>query len=279
MNDQHSAVAIGIDNPWTSSVWLAVWGIVASAVVSAFFWWLSEKSKDLAFAVSPTRADIVRSGLASDLTVLYKGSEISGNLSVIQLGVWNKGRDPIRQPDDILRAITIKPAPGMKVLEAKVVSATREELKFSIAPAEANGDMVLNWRILQKGDGALVQLLVVNAPDEPITVSGTIVGQGALEARPFGGRAGQSSSAALVTPSVIAVSDGISVRRIAAWLLIGLMTCFWVALGIYVYRNERARDPKHWKSAAVRLAVLVCLCAGFLTMVYHLGQRVSPFGF
>lgn len=279
MNDQHSEAVVGIDNPWTSNVWLAVWGIVASAVVSAFFWWLSEKSKDLAFAVSPTRPDIVRSGLASDLTVLYKGSAISGNLSVIQLGVWNRGRDPIRQPDDILRAITIKPAAGMKVLEAKVVSATREELKFSIAPAEANGDMVLHWRILEKGDGAVVQLLVVNAPDEPVTVSGTIVGQGALDARPFGGRAGQSSSAALVTPSAIPANDGISVRQIVAWLFIGLMTCFWVALGIYVYRNERARDAKHWKSAALRLTVVVCLCAGFLVMIYHLGRRVSPFGF
>ena len=254
-------------------------GIVASVVVSAFFWWLSEKTKDLAFAVSPTRPDIVRAGLASDLTVLYKGSEISGSLSVIQIGIWNKGRDPIRQPDDILRAITIKPATGMKVLEAKIVSATREEIKFSIAPAEANGDMVLNWRILEKGDGALVQLLVVNAPDDAFTLSGTIVGQGAVDSTPFGGGARQSSSAAQVTPSALLVSNGVSFRQIVAWLFIGLMTCFWFALGIRIYRNERARDPKRWKSAAGRLAVLVCMCASFLVGAYHLQQRISPFGF
>ena len=197
---------------------------------------------------------------------------------MIQLGVWNKGRDSIRQPDDILRAITIKPAPGMKVLEAKVVLATREELKFSIAPAEANGDMVLNWRILEKGDGALVQLLVVNAPDEPITVSGTIVGQGALDSRPFGGRGSHTSSATPVSPSAL-VRNGISFWQIVAWLFIVLMTCFWFALGVRIYRIERARDPKRCKSAAVRLAGLVGLCAFFLVGVYHLQQRISPFGF
>lgn len=165
---------------WGAGEWLGLAGIIVGIAVSLFFWWLSEKTKDLTFAVSPTRPQIVRSGLASDVKSFYKGVEITGNLSVIQLAVWNQGRDPIRGPEDILRQVTITPATGMKILEAKIVKTTRDEIGFLLSPQNADGAFGLNWRILERGDGALIQLFVVDAPDSPLTVAGTVVGQGAL---------------------------------------------------------------------------------------------------
>jgi hypothetical protein len=168
----------------SSGEW-AIIGIVASVFVSGFFYWLSEKTKDLSFVVSPTRAEIVRGGIASDLKASYRGIEITGTLSAIQIGVWNNGRDAIRNPEDILRKVVLRSVGVMKIIEAKVISETRPEIGFSVSHSSGSDEVAMGWKILEKGDGALIQLLVLNAFDQPLEAAGTIVGQGAIGANTF----------------------------------------------------------------------------------------------
>jgi hypothetical protein len=168
---------------WGAGEWLGFAGIIIGVIVSAFFYWVSEKSRDLTFVLSPSRPEIVRAGVVSDIKAYYKGTEITGNLSIITIAVWNQGREPIRYAEDVLRPITVRPGADMKILEVKIVKSTREEIGFQVVPTTPDGGFNISWRILERGDGALLQLLAVNAPAAPIlpvAIAGSVVGQGAI---------------------------------------------------------------------------------------------------
>ena len=262
----------------SAGAWTLI-SLVGSIPIAAVFLWLGEKTKELSFAVSPTRPEIVRAGIASSVTAFHNDMLITGNLSAIQFAVWNQGRDPIRQPEDILRTVTVKPAAGMKILDAKVVNATRDEIEFSIAPPAANGDIVLKWRILENGDGALVQLLVVDAPDEPITVSGTIVGQGSLGPNSVRNTVRTSTPYAAPPMDAAGGKTGTSGRRIFLYLFIVVTSLLALGFGIWVYRRKTSYDPNLKKSAAVELVLLVCVTVAFILYMLRLDGFISPFGF
>ena len=149
---------------------------------SLFTWWESERTRNLSFRLSTDRAEILKSGVSSDITAFYKGAAINGDLIAYRFFVWNAGREPIRWADDVLKEIIVRPADGMKLLEAKVIRATREEIGFSVANRTADSnDLVLKWKILERGDGALIQVLATNATSPPFHITGTVVGQGGLD--------------------------------------------------------------------------------------------------
>ena len=262
----------------SAGAWTLI-SLVGSIPIAAVFLWLGEKSKELSFAVSPTRPEIVRAGIASSVTAFHNNILIAGNLSAIQFAVWNQGRDPIRQPDDVLRAVTVKPAAGMKILEAKVVATTRDEIEFVIAPPATNGDIVLKWRILEKGDGALVQLLVVNAPDEPISAVGTIVGQGSLDRSSIRNSVRTSAADARPSSETASANAAMTTGRIFSFILFAVFALFWLSIFIWVYRLKRVQDATRWKSAALELVVGICVLCGAIVFAWRIDKGISPFGF
>jgi len=65
----------------------------------------------LSYAVNPTKTSIVKSGQSSDLHVLYKGQEVSADVTELQIAVWNKGRESIRA-ENFLTPITLTTSPS-----------------------------------------------------------------------------------------------------------------------------------------------------------------------
>ena len=104
---------------WGSGDWIGVIGIVIGITVSLFTWWAAEKTRNLSFRLTADRAEIMKSGVSSDITAFYKGTEIKGDLIAYSFVVWNAGREPIRWAEDVLKEVTVHPANGMKLLEAK----------------------------------------------------------------------------------------------------------------------------------------------------------------
>lgn len=167
---------------WGHGEWIGVLGIVIGIVVSLFTWWASEKTRNLSFRLVADRAEILKSGVSSDITAFYKGAEIKGDLIAYRFVVWNAGREPIRWPEDVLKDVTIQPVEGMKLLEAKIIRASREEIGFSVADGTVDRNhLILKWKILERGDGALIQLLATDARSPPFSVTGAVVGQESLE--------------------------------------------------------------------------------------------------
>ena len=167
---------------WGPGEWIGVIGIVIGILVSSFTWWASEKTRDLSFRLTTDRAEILKSGVSSDITAFYKGVEIRGDLIAYRFVVWNAGREPIRWTEDVLKEVAIQPTGGMKLLEAKVVRASREEIGLTVAERTVETNkVVLKWKILERGDGAVIQVLATNVTSPPFLVTGTVVGQRALD--------------------------------------------------------------------------------------------------
>ncbi len=127
------------------------------------------------------RATIVDSAVAtpSQLEVLYRGHPV-GNTNVVEvvLYFWNGGKLPIRT-EDVLEPVTIQLASG-EILESRVLHMSRSVTKFEIHPVSESSKNVLtmSFGILERNDGAAIQLIYAGKSDTAITVNGTIVGAG-----------------------------------------------------------------------------------------------------
>ena len=115
---------------------------------------------------------MVRAGEASDLSISHNGKKISGNVSAAQMAIWNAGKRPIRE-NDILSPIVISTGGGQPVLEARIRKTTRPIINFTLDTTRADeGKLQINWRILEKDDGAVIQLIYVGTKRSPYKLAG-----------------------------------------------------------------------------------------------------------
>ena len=161
--------------------WIGVIGLLL-AVGS---WWHSAKSRDLSVASSPVVAEIVKADVVSDIAVTYKGVGITKSLRAYQLALWNHGREPIKH-EDILKPIQIKWQPDTQVLDVKLVQRTRDETSAEISKLSLVDRIVeVDFKILEKSDGVLLQFLVAGDTKLLPSIEGSIVDQGKLGAASF----------------------------------------------------------------------------------------------
>jgi hypothetical protein len=115
---------------------------------------------------------VVRAGEASDLSISHNGKKISGNVAAAQMAIWNAGKRPIRE-NDILSPIVISTGGGQPVLEARIRKTTRPIINFTLDTTRADeGKLQINWRILEKDDGAVIQLIYVGTKRSPYKLAG-----------------------------------------------------------------------------------------------------------
>lgn len=170
-----SAIASFFGNPL-----VGILGSVANIIaipLAIFFYLEAREIPILVYSVNPVRTSVVKAGEASDLSISHNGKKISGNVTAAQMAIWNSGKRPIRE-NDTLSPIVISTGGGQPVLEAKIRKTTRPIVNFTLDTTRADdGKLQVNWRILEKDDGAVIQLIYVGEQDVPLEVSGSIVGQ------------------------------------------------------------------------------------------------------
>jgi hypothetical protein len=133
------------------------------------------------YYVSPQRAVIVDAtapGL-SELQILHRGQPVGNSVVAVTLYFWNDGRLPIRRAD-VLEPVAVQIAAGAEILEARIQKVSRPVVKFSTGevPSDARNFLPIDFEILEKGDGAALQMIYAGTPDARIDVTGTIVGAG-----------------------------------------------------------------------------------------------------
>jgi len=112
------------------------------------------------------------------LRVFFGDKPIATDVTAAQVVVWNNGRQPIKPPD-VLRELKITTEPRVPILEATVRQQTREVIDFALDTSRlAGGEVGLHFRILERSDGAIVQLIYAGRPDHSINVDGVIEAQG-----------------------------------------------------------------------------------------------------
>jgi hypothetical protein len=76
---------------------IGCFGSLASIIGLPFavFPWLASPQRDLRYIVNPVRTPIVQTAKPSEVSVLYKGRPVSGNVTAVQVAIWNAGREPV----------------------------------------------------------------------------------------------------------------------------------------------------------------------------------------
>jgi len=155
---------------------------VFSLAVSVYFGVVTLRSRELSYWVNPTKTSVVKSGQSSDLHVLYKGQNVSTDVTALQVAVWNNGRESIRA-ENILTPITLITSPRVPILEAQVKQVNRIVSQIGVDTGRiANGSVNLTWRILEHNDGALLQLIVAGPSSVTVQAEGVIEGQEKIKA-------------------------------------------------------------------------------------------------
>jgi hypothetical protein len=148
-------------------------------ITALYFHAQSVQERVPTFYVSPQRAVIVdaRGPTASSLQVLYHGKPVGASVTAVTVYFWNDGRLPIRKDDVLGDPVSIDSGGDTEILEARLIKVSRPVTKFEIASKEsAKNSLPISFDILEKSDGAAVQIIYAGDPEAAITVKGTVIG-------------------------------------------------------------------------------------------------------
>jgi hypothetical protein len=133
------------------------------------------------FYIGP-RATIVDASIptASQLQVLYQGRPVKAtNVVAVMIYIWNDGKMPIRS-NDVLEPISIQLDRSCDILESRILKISRRVTKFEKQEVSESAKYMqpVSFDILEKGDGAAIQIIYAGRSDATISLAGTIVGAG-----------------------------------------------------------------------------------------------------
>ncbi len=151
-------------------------------MLALYFHFEAQQVRDPTYYVSPNRARIVDvSGpTASELQVLHRGKPVGAkNVVAVTVSFWNNGRMPLR-PSDVLEPLAIELESPSEILEPRVLKVSREIIGFRAGPVkdDARNSLPITFNILEKSDGATIQIIYSGNPDANISLKGTVVGAG-----------------------------------------------------------------------------------------------------
>ena len=242
-------------------------GSVASLVglaLAVYFYIAAQAAPEVLAYVSPVRATVVKRGEASSLAILHNGRRIESDITAVQVALWNRGKQPVRQADILARVRIVTAAP---VLEATVRKRSRPVVSISLDTSRAaTGEVGVAWNILEHGDGAVIQIIYAGNPKVDFSVVGTIVGQGPVEQQRYGR---ESPTAAEQFASAQSKS------RANGWIVIALGAFYYFVF--YILPPRSRVFPLSWKSVLLPLvSVTVILVGVYLLLSLPAGP---PFGF
>ena len=158
---------------------------VIAVVAAIYFPVTSRTSRDLVYLVHPVKTAVVRTKQSSKISIQLDGKPITRDVTAAQIAIWNNGKTSIRG-EDLLRSgfVLIETGPENSIIEAKllkasrgdVVSASLDDKKFE------DGQVKVQWKILEQHDGVILQLIYFGDAQTPITASATIIQQGEIRA-------------------------------------------------------------------------------------------------
>jgi hypothetical protein len=158
-------------------------GLTTVVGLGLAFYWHGESVRERTplYHVSLQRTRLVDTSVPapSQLQVLYRGKDLNRDVNAATLYLWNDGKLPIKT-EDVLEPLEIRLEPDSEILDARIIKVSRPVTKFTkgdVADTKKNA-LPLSFAILEKGDGAALQIIYAGKPNSPISVKGTIMGAG-----------------------------------------------------------------------------------------------------
>lgn len=160
-----------------------VFGLTTVVGFGLAWYWHAQSVQERAptYQVSPQRVRLVDTSIPvpSQLQVLYKGKDLNKNVTALTLYLWNDGKLPIKA-EDVLEPLEVRLEPGSEILDGRILKAWRPVTKFTMGEIldSKKNSLPLSFAILEKGDGAALQIIYTGKPDAAVSVLGTITGVG-----------------------------------------------------------------------------------------------------
>ncbi len=170
---------------WLANAQLAGLVGIASLLLSLYFWMDAKIEPSLYVLSDPYGAAQIVSVTTPNLQVRYKDIPVKGDVFVQQIKVWNRGKRSIKAVD-VLDPIFLRFDSSVHLLDVSIKNEVRRTSGFEVSSPSLglikesqplHSDVSLNWRILEQGDGATIQVIYEGAKDVNFTVQGAIEGQ------------------------------------------------------------------------------------------------------
>jgi hypothetical protein len=174
------------DGNWRSHIfffWLSIVGTVGTlvgVVLSVYFYQASQIKPMLTFGVHPLKTELQRPDYDKELGFIYRGKPIdSESITSVQVSIWNAGTRSIRD-SDVLDPFRLAMPDGSAILRARVKKTSRAICSFECLDNQddyKSGICRLKWRILEPGDGAILQIIYAGSARRDPTLEGAVEGQ------------------------------------------------------------------------------------------------------
>jgi hypothetical protein len=171
---------------WRSHIfffWFSIVGTVGTlsgVVLSVYFYQASQIKPLLTFGVHPLKTELQRPDFDKELGFIYKGKPIeSESITSVQVSIWNAGTRSIRE-SDVLDPFRLAMPDGSAILSVRAKKTSRPISGFEILGNQEDyksGICPLKWRILEPGDGAVIQIIYAGGARRDPTLVGAVEGQ------------------------------------------------------------------------------------------------------
>lgn len=171
---------------WRSHIfffWLGVVGTVGTLigiVLSVYFYQASQIKPLLTFSVHPLKTELQRPDFDKELGFIYKGNPVnSESITSVQVCIWNAGTRSIRD-SDVLDPFRLLMPDGAAILSVRVKKTARPICGFECLDNQEDyksGKCHVKWRILEPGDGAVLQIIYAGSARQDPKLAGAVEGQ------------------------------------------------------------------------------------------------------
>jgi hypothetical protein len=184
--DEPVAPAAGGVGDWRKHIfffWLSIVGTIGTLTgvpLSVYFYQASQIKPLLTFSVHPLKTELQRPDFDKELGFIYKGKPVdSESITSVQVSIWNAGTRSIRA-SDVLDPFRLVLPDGAAILSARVKKTTRPICGFELLDNQEDyksGTCHIKWRILEPGDGAVVQIIYTGSARHDPKLEGVVEGQ------------------------------------------------------------------------------------------------------
>jgi hypothetical protein len=171
---------------WRSHVfffWLGIVGTISGLigiVLSVYFYQASQIKPLLTFSVHPLKTELQRPDFDKELGFIYKGKPVNSEcITSVQVCIWNAGTRSIRD-SDVLDPFRLVMPDGAAILSVRVKKTARPICGFECLDNQEDylsGTCHVKWRILEPGDGAVLQIIYAGSARQDPKLVGALEGQ------------------------------------------------------------------------------------------------------
>ena len=151
---------------------------VIGIILAIYFYQAAKTTPDLVYVVNPAKAVIIRAKSISRLQITLGQETVNRDVTAAQIAIWNNGEESIRG-ENLLSPFIIETGPRNPIIEASIQKVTREVVGLHLDEAKIDeGQIGVDWTILEQHDGAVLQLIYFGSSHTRITVSAVVEKQG-----------------------------------------------------------------------------------------------------